>query len=170
MHLHVQTRGIFTNCARRFQHVWNSFSLNCSIVVLADDAVVTWGPSPTYGELMYGEGREKSSTNAKEVKPLEGILHNGGIWRYLKWIGVTQLLLLGVTIKEVACGFAHTLLIAKDTTEKDRELLAKLPKWPWFQLDEDDFHFYKTRSIEYLIISNVIQNGYLLYFIPKRSF
>jgi len=34
--------------------------------------LVTWGPSPTYGELGYGEGAAKSSTKAKEVDSLSG--------------------------------------------------------------------------------------------------
>ncbi|KAF8785979.1 Protein RCC2 like protein [Argiope bruennichi] len=30
---------------------------NCSIVCVADESVISWGPSPTYGELGYGESR-----------------------------------------------------------------------------------------------------------------
>jgi len=89
---------------------WNINSISCankSIMIASDDTVITWGPSPTYGELCYGECRDKSSTTPKEAKPLEGM-----------------------RIKEVACGFGHSLLIAKDLTPEDLERIAILPKWP----------------------------------------
>lgn len=79
---------------------------NCSIVVVADESVISWGPSPTYGELGYGENRQKSSTTPMEVRPLEG-----------------------VHIHAVSCGYGHTLFIAQDDTEEDR---AKLNKFPEF--------------------------------------
>lgn len=87
---------------------WDVRSVGCSktsIVLAADDSVVSWGPSPTYGELGYGlkKGGQKSSTNPKIVEPLEGIY-----------------------IQEVTCGFGHTLFIARDD-EKDLPLLNKLP-------------------------------------------
>jgi alpha-tubulin suppressor-like RCC1 family protein len=89
---------------------WNIRSIGCcnrSIVLAADDSVISWGASPTFGELGYGENRPKSSTVPQEVKPLEG-MH----------------------IKEVACGFAHTLFIARDVSAEDRLKLTKFPKWP----------------------------------------
>lgn len=87
---------------------WDVRSVGCSkssIVLAADDSVVSWGPSPTYGELGYGlkKGGQKSSTNPKIVEPLEGIY-----------------------IQEVTCGYGHTLFIARDQ-EKDLPLLNKLP-------------------------------------------
>ena len=46
----------------------------------------------------------KSSTVAQEVKPLDGIyVHN------------------------VACGYAHTLMIARCDTEEEKEKLQKVP-------------------------------------------
>ena len=52
----------------------------------------------------YGENKMKSSTVAQEVKPLDGIyVHN------------------------VACGYAHTLMIARCDTEEEKEKLQKLP-------------------------------------------
>jgi hypothetical protein len=47
-------------------------------MVIADDgySTIAWGPSPTYGELCYGDSAaasgNKSSTTPKESKPLEG--------------------------------------------------------------------------------------------------
>ncbi|GAB6028234.1 Protein rcc2 [Chamberlinius hualienensis] len=79
---------------------------NRSIVVLADESVVSWGPSPTYGELCYGENRPKSSTTPQEVKPLENVY-----------------------IHTVACGFGHTLLIARDDTDEEKAKLKKFPEY-----------------------------------------
>lgn len=80
---------------------------NRSIFVVADDTCISWGPSPTYGELGYGEGKSKSSTVPQEVKPLDG-----------------------VSIKSVACGFGHTLLIARDSSAEDQTSLKKFKNWP----------------------------------------
>ncbi|KAG8184539.1 hypothetical protein JTE90_012628 [Oedothorax gibbosus] len=79
---------------------------NNSIVCLADDSVISWGPSPTYGELGYGESRSRSSTTPQEVKPLEGVY-----------------------IHSVDCGYGHTLLIAKNDTEEDRKKLNQFPEF-----------------------------------------
>ena len=48
---------------------------NTHTIVSADETVITWGPSPTYGELGYGSSDPKvgkSSTRAKEVVSLKG--------------------------------------------------------------------------------------------------
>jgi len=87
---------------------WDVRSVGCSktsIVLAADESVVSWGPSPTYGELGYGlkKGGQKSSTKPKIVEPLEEVY-----------------------IQEVSCGYGHTLFIARDE-EKDLPLLNKLP-------------------------------------------
>jgi len=76
---------------------------NKSIVVCADESVISWGPSPTYGELGYGENKAKSSTTPQEVKILDKIY-----------------------VKKVTCGFGHTLMIGDDTCPN----INKLPKWP----------------------------------------
>lgn len=89
---------------------WNIRNLACankSIVVLADNSVISWGPSPTYGELGYGENKAKSSTVPQEMKLLDGIY-----------------------VKSVSCGFGHTLMIGRDESPADRDLIAKLPHWP----------------------------------------
>ena len=38
-----------------------------TIVAAGDGGLITWGPSPTFGELGYGEGDVKSSTKPKLV-------------------------------------------------------------------------------------------------------
>ncbi|XP_041378460.1 protein RCC2-like [Gigantopelta aegis] len=86
---------------------WKVRSVGCcnrSIVVAADESTVSWGPSPTYGELGYGENKPHSSTVPQEVKPLSGIY-----------------------IQSISCGFAHTLLIARNDTEAEQEKINELP-------------------------------------------
>ncbi|XP_041479939.1 protein RCC2 homolog [Lytechinus variegatus] len=86
---------------------WKVRSMGCSnhsIVIAADDDVISWGPFPTYGELAYGEGDPRSSTTAKRSRPLENIY-----------------------IHHLTCGSGHSLFIARDETETDKEELAKLP-------------------------------------------
>ncbi|XP_077998903.1 protein RCC2-like [Glandiceps talaboti] len=77
---------------------------NHSIVIAADDSVISWGPAPTYGELGHGDNAPKSSTQPKEVKLLEGVF-----------------------IHSVSCGFGHTLMVARSDTEEEKERLRKLP-------------------------------------------
>ena len=88
---------------------WNVRSVGCankSIVVAADDSVISWGPSPTFGELGYGDGKSKSSTIPLEVKPLEGIyIHN------------------------VSTGYGHSLYIGRDDSEEEKTLIENLPEW-----------------------------------------
>lgn len=86
---------------------WRIRSIGCcnrSIVVAADESLVSWGPSPTYGELGYGEHKQKSSTVAQEVKTLEGAY-----------------------IHTVSCGYGHALLIARNDTEAEKEAINKIP-------------------------------------------
>lgn len=88
---------------------WDIRSVGCSttsIVVAADESVISWGPSPTYGELGLGE-TVKSSTQPKEVKALEG-----------------------AHVFQVACGMGHTLMLVRDETDKDKEILGKLKEVP----------------------------------------
>lgn len=81
---------------------------NKSIFVLAEESCISWGPSPTYGELGYGEGKSKSSTTPQEVRTLENI-----------------------HVLDAACGFGHTLLIARDEKAEDKAAIDKhLPAWP----------------------------------------
>jgi len=76
---------------------------NKSIVIAADDSLISFGPSPTFGELGYGPDI-KSSTTAKEVKPVNDCY-----------------------ILEAKCGFSHTLLIARTETDEDNAAIDELP-------------------------------------------
>ena len=80
---------------------------NKSILTIADNSVISWGPSPTYGELGYGENKAKSSTIPQEVKLLDGI-----------------------HIRSISCGYGHSLALAQDKTQAERDRIEKLPKWP----------------------------------------
>jgi len=86
---------------------WEVRSIGCgnrSIVCAADDSVVCWGPSPTFGELGLVD-KVKSSTQPKEVK-----------------------LLGGMYIHKVACGYGHTLYIARNDTDEEKKMLEdKVP-------------------------------------------
>lgn len=77
---------------------------NRSIVVAADESVISWGPSPTYGELGYGEHQGKSSTTPKEMKPMANMY-----------------------VHRIACGYGHTLMLVRRDTEEDRQALDKMP-------------------------------------------
>jgi len=84
---------------------WDVRSVGCSatsIVTAADDSVIAWGPSPTYGELGLGETK-KSSTKLQEVKALDGSY-----------------------CSMVTCGMGHTLYICRDSTDEDKKILGKL--------------------------------------------
>lgn len=82
---------------------WQVSSISCgnsSTLVAADSSVITWGPSPTYGELGYGDPNvaPKSSTKPKLVDAIEGI-----------------------KVHMVSVGFGHCALIAEDN-ENTRQL------------------------------------------------
>ncbi|KAI0563399.1 chromosome condensation regulator RCC1 [Gracilaria domingensis] len=66
-----------------------------SVVVSAERSVISWGPSPTYGELGYGNG-PKSSTKPKKMDVLEGL-----------------------EVKMVAMGIGFTAMIAEYTDEEE---------------------------------------------------
>ncbi|XP_007424283.1 protein RCC2 [Python bivittatus] len=88
---------------------WKIRSLSCgksSIIVAADESTISWGPSPTFGELGYGDHKPKSSTAAQEVKTLDGIY-----------------------TEQVAMGYAHSLAIARDESEAEKEKIKKLPEY-----------------------------------------
>lgn len=85
---------------------WKVRSVGCSytsIVVAAEDSVIAFGASPTYGELGLGETR-KSTPTPLEVKKLEGIY-----------------------IEQISCGMCHTVMIARDETDEEKERIAALP-------------------------------------------
>lgn len=50
-----------------------SAGASSTIVVTQDKTIATWGPSPTYGELAYGDDKPKSSTKVLEVEYARGI-------------------------------------------------------------------------------------------------
>uniref|UniRef100_F7IIX8 Protein RCC2 n=2 Tax=Simiiformes TaxID=314293 RepID=F7IIX8_CALJA len=88
---------------------WRIRSLACgksSIIVAADESTISWGPSPTFGELGYGDHKPKSSTAAQEVKTLDGIFS-----------------------EQVAMGYSHSLVIARDESEAEKEKIKKLPEY-----------------------------------------
>lgn len=90
---------------------WRISSVACanrSIFIVAEDTCISWGPSPTYGELGYGEGKSKSSTTPIEVKSLDG-----------------------AHIINIACGYGHTLLIARDRNPDEVAHIEKsFNNWP----------------------------------------
>lgn len=86
---------------------WRIRSIGCcnkSIIIAADESLVSWGPSPTYGELGYGDNKPKSSSTPQEVKTLDNVY-----------------------IHSVTGGFGHTLLIARVDEDSEKERIAKLP-------------------------------------------
>ncbi|MBN3317181.1 RCC2 protein, partial [Atractosteus spatula] len=88
---------------------WKIRSLACgksSIIIAADESTISWGPSPTYGELGYGDNKPKSSTTAQEVKTMDGVYS-----------------------EQVAMGYSHSLVIAREETEQEKERLKKLPEY-----------------------------------------
>ncbi|KAG7313221.1 hypothetical protein JYU34_000320 [Plutella xylostella] len=85
---------------------WNIRSVGTSytsIVIAADDSLIAWGVSPTYGELGTGE-ITKSTARPKEVSRMDGL-----------------------NITQVAMGYSHTLLIAEDSSDEVKQKLEKLP-------------------------------------------
>lgn len=91
---------------------WHITSIGCSntsIVISADDTLIAWGASPTYGELGLGD-LQKSSTTPKEVSRMEGM-----------------------KIPQVTMGFSHSLLLVNTDHEQTREKYLKQPE---FDLDD----------------------------------
>lgn len=82
------------------KHVGASFT---SIVVAADESVVAWGPSPTFGELGTGFV-QKSSSKPIEVNALQG-----------------------TKVTQIAAGYSHTLILCDDSTEEVQNKLKEIP-------------------------------------------
>lgn len=74
-----------------------------SVVIAADNSVISFGASPAFGELGHGELR-KSTSVPMEVKALDGIY-----------------------VEQVTLGQAHTLMIAREKTEEEKERVNQLP-------------------------------------------
>ncbi|XP_026331875.1 protein RCC2 [Hyposmocoma kahamanoa] len=87
---------------------WNikDIGTSCtSVVIAADDSLIAWGVSPTYGELGTGE-INKSTARPKEVSKMEGF-------------NVTQ----------VTMGYSHTLLLSDDSPDEVKQKLESLPNF-----------------------------------------
>lgn len=87
---------------------WNIRSISCgptSTVVAADQSVISWGPSPSYGELGYGENDpQKSSTKPKLIDALEG-----------------------AHVMSAHMGLAFCAMIVRRETEEDEKIISTLP-------------------------------------------
>lgn len=84
---------------------WNITDVACgftSTIISADDSLIAWGASPTYGELGLGD-LQKSSSVPKEVSKMAEM-----------------------KIPQVAMGYSHTLLLVNTDDEKTKEKYDKL--------------------------------------------
>ena len=68
----------------------------------ADDSVIAWGHGTASGELGFGAGAKKSAARAEKVETLEKL-----------------------RVAQVACGYAHTVLLA----DGDSDVVKRLPAW-----------------------------------------
>ena len=87
---------------------WNIHDIGCgntSTVISADDTLIAWGASPTFGELGLGD-LQKSSTTPREVNKLEGM-----------------------KIRQTAMGYSHSMLLVNDEDEKTKIKYDKLPEF-----------------------------------------
>jgi len=71
-------------------------------IVSADSSVIGWGSGCSSGELGFGVGGPKSSARPKKIDSLEGL-----------------------KVAQVACGMAHSMLLAED----EPSILGELPEW-----------------------------------------
>ena len=71
-------------------------------VLSADDSVIAWGHGTASGELGFGAGAKKSAARAEKVETLEKL-----------------------QVAQVACGYAHTVLLA----DGDSDVVKRLPAW-----------------------------------------
>ncbi|XP_017785225.1 PREDICTED: protein RCC2 homolog [Nicrophorus vespilloides] len=78
---------------------------NTSIIISADESVIAWGCSPTFGELGFGE-YQKSSTTPKEVSKLNG-----------------------VKVICLSMGYSHTMVVAKYETPEQKEAVDGLEEF-----------------------------------------
>lgn len=87
---------------------WHITSIGCantSIIISADDTLIAWGASPTYGELGIGEF-QKSSTIPKEVPKMEGM-----------------------KIPQCTMGFSHSLILVNTDDENTKTKYEKMPEY-----------------------------------------
>lgn len=86
---------------------WHVRSIGCSnrsIAVAADASVVTWGCSPTFGELAMGPSAGKSSTKPQEPKPLKDTY-----------------------VHAISCGMAFTLFLMRTENEAEMKIYESFP-------------------------------------------
>lgn len=86
---------------------WKIRSFTCgntSTMVAAERKTISWGPSPTYGELGYGVDGPKSSTKSKGVDSLNEAI-----------------------IQKVSMGFSHALAIINVDDPKGPKVVKSLP-------------------------------------------
>lgn len=91
---------------------WHITSIGCSntsILISADDTLIAWGASPTYGELGLGD-IQKSTSVPKEVTRMEGM-----------------------KIPQVTMGFSHSLLLVNTEHDLTKEKYEKLAE---FEFDD----------------------------------
>eukprot|EP00466_Bigelowiella_natans_P010412 jgi/Bigna1/130849/aug1.12_g5557 len=84
---------------------WRVREISCGVsssICASEYSLITWGPSPTFGELGYGEGDVKSSTVTKKVDDLED-----------------------TNVLKVGMGFQHSLAII-DPEDGGRKVYEKL--------------------------------------------
>lgn len=87
---------------------WNITDIGCgntSIIISADDTLIAWGASPTYGELGIGEF-QKSSTVPKEVPKMDNM-----------------------KIPQVTMGYSHTVLLVNTEQEATKLKYEKMPEY-----------------------------------------
>eukprot|EP00117_Sycon_ciliatum_P024625 scpid45440/ scgid20626/ Protein RCC2; RCC1-like protein TD-60; Telophase disk protein of 60 kDa len=88
---------------------WKARSLGCcykSVIAVADESVIAWGSSPTFGELGFGPAGNKTSAKPKIVDPLDKIY-----------------------VHTATGGYGHVIYLARDDTDTDKEEIAKLPEF-----------------------------------------
>lgn len=87
---------------------WHITTIGCSntsVIISADDTLIAWGASPTYGELGLGD-IHKTSTVPKEVTRLEGM-----------------------KIPQTTMGYSHSLLLVNTDHELTKEKYEKLQEF-----------------------------------------
>lgn len=77
-----------------------------STVVSAERSVISWGCSPTFGELGYGEGKPKSSTKPKIMESVEGLV-----------------------AMQVTEGMAFSAMLVSVDSDEDKKIFDALPMY-----------------------------------------
>ena len=91
----------------------------CYATCFEESKIISWGSSPTFGELGYGENEIRSSTTSKAVEYLDDAV-----------------------VHQVSSGICHSLIIVDIDDKKSREKVEALPT---FSPAEIDPSFVKSR-------------------------